>query len=154
MRVAQEKQQAAKERAEEGRRAWDPSKDPNVEVSLRLHAPSLPLLALYLPCPPTPPPCAARAPLCTSHAHPPIQPPPHPSSHPPTHPPHRPASLAPQQGDPFKTLFVGRLSYDVTERKLRRELEEFGPVKRVRLVHDKHSGGWVMGWWWWVVGGW
>eukprot|EP00884_Botryococcus_braunii_P002804 jgi/Botrbrau1/12524/Bobra.0169s0066.1 len=43
------------------------------------------------------------------------------------------------QGDPFKTLFVGRLSYDVTEKKLRREFEEFGAVKRVRLVVDRNS---------------
>lgn len=45
------------------------------------------------------------------------------------------------QGDPFKTLFVSRLSYDVTERKLKREFEEYGPIKRIRLVHDKNSGG-------------
>lgn len=44
------------------------------------------------------------------------------------------------EGDPFKTLFVSRLSYEVTERKLRREFEEFGPIKRIRLVHDKNSG--------------
>lgn len=44
------------------------------------------------------------------------------------------------EGDPYKTLFVSRLSYDVSERKLRREFEEFGPVKRIRLVHDKNSG--------------
>ncbi|PSC67088.1 U1 small nuclear ribonucleo 70 kDa-like, partial [Micractinium conductrix] len=43
-------------------------------------------------------------------------------------------------GDPFKTLFVSRLSFDVTERKLRREFEEYGPIKRIRLVHDKNSG--------------
>ncbi len=45
-----------------------------------------------------------------------------------------------RQGDPFKTLFISRLSYDVTERKLRREFEEYGPIKRIRLVHDKNSG--------------
>lgn len=44
------------------------------------------------------------------------------------------------EGDPFKTLFVSRLSYDVSERKLRHEFEEFGDIKRIRLVHDKHSG--------------
>jgi hypothetical protein len=38
---------------------------------------------------------------------------------------------------------VGRLSYDVTERKLRREFEEYGPIKSIRLVHDKNSGGWI-----------
>lgn len=44
------------------------------------------------------------------------------------------------QGDPFKTLFVGRLSYDTSERKLRRELEEFGPIRRIRIVHDRNTG--------------
>ncbi len=44
------------------------------------------------------------------------------------------------QGDPFKTLFVSRLSFDVTERKLKREFEEYGPIKRIRLVHNKNSG--------------
>ena len=33
---------------------------------------------------------------------------------------------APQQGDPFKTLFIARLSYEVTERRLRSEFERFG----------------------------
>lgn len=41
------------------------------------------------------------------------------------------------QGDPFRTLFVARLSYEVTEKKLKREFEEFGPVRRVRIVTDK-----------------
>lgn len=45
------------------------------------------------------------------------------------------------QGDPYKTLFVSRLSYDVTERKLRHEFEEYGPIKRIRLVHTIDSGG-------------
>ncbi len=44
------------------------------------------------------------------------------------------------QGDPFKTLFVARVSYDATEKKLKREFEEYGPVKRVRLVTQKDSG--------------
>lgn len=44
------------------------------------------------------------------------------------------------EGDPYKTIFVGRLSYEATERKLRREFEEYGPVKRVRIVHDKTTG--------------
>lgn len=33
--------------------------------------------------------------------------------------------------DPYKTLFVGRLSYETSESKLRREFETFGPVKKV-----------------------
>ena len=48
------------------------------------------------------------------------------------------------QGDPFKTLFVGRISFDATEKKLRREFEEYGPVKSIRLVHEKRSGDGVL----------
>lgn len=44
------------------------------------------------------------------------------------------------QGDPYKTLFVSRLSYEVTERKLRHEFEEYGPIKRIRLVHSLDTG--------------
>eukprot|EP00746_Dinoflagellata_sp_MGD_P140555 gnl/MRDRNA2_/MRDRNA2_73796_c0_seq1.p1 gnl/MRDRNA2_/MRDRNA2_73796_c0~~gnl/MRDRNA2_/MRDRNA2_73796_c0_seq1.p1 ORF type:complete len:158 (-),score=11.87 gnl/MRDRNA2_/MRDRNA2_73796_c0_seq1:113-586(-) len=44
------------------------------------------------------------------------------------------------QGDPFKTLFLARLSYSVTEKKLRRDFEEFGSLSRVRIVTDKISG--------------
>jgi U1 small nuclear ribonucleoprotein len=29
----------------------------------------------------------------------------------------------------YTTLFAGRLSFDTTEKKLRRELEQFGPIK-------------------------
>ncbi|WIA19914.1 hypothetical protein OEZ85_005807 [Tetradesmus obliquus] len=43
------------------------------------------------------------------------------------------------EGDAYKTLFVPRLSYEVTERKLRHEFEEFGPIKRIRLVHDRNT---------------
>lgn len=40
-------------------------------------------------------------------------------------------------GDPFKTLFVSRISYDTTEKKLKREFEVFGSIKRVRMVYDQ-----------------
>merc|ERR1712014_254198 len=40
-------------------------------------------------------------------------------------------------GDPFKTLFVARVSYDTTEKKLKRELEVFGGIKKVRMVYDQ-----------------
>lgn len=36
----------------------------------------------------------------------------------------------------YHTLFVGRLAYEVTERKLLREFEQFGPVKDVKLILD------------------
>ncbi|GFH15763.1 RRM domain-containing protein, partial [Haematococcus lacustris] len=41
------------------------------------------------------------------------------------------------EGDPFRTIFVAKLSFEVTEKKLRREFEEFGPIRRVRIVLDK-----------------
>lgn len=44
------------------------------------------------------------------------------------------------KGDPFKTLFVARVSFEATERKLRREFEEYGPIKNIRLVHEKNNG--------------
>jgi len=43
-------------------------------------------------------------------------------------------------GDPFKTLFVGRINYDTSESKLRREFETYGPIKRIRMVNDANSG--------------
>lgn len=42
--------------------------------------------------------------------------------------------------DAYKTLFVGRLSYDTTEKKLRRELEQCGPIKSIRMVVNKLTG--------------
>ncbi len=45
------------------------------------------------------------------------------------------------EGDPYRTLFVGRLSFEVTERKLMREFEEYGPIKSIRLVQNK-AGRW------------
>ncbi|GCB19172.1 U1 small nuclear ribonucleoprotein 70 kDa homolog [Aspergillus awamori] len=40
------------------------------------------------------------------------------------------------RGDPFKTLFVARLSYDVKESDLEREFGRFGPIERIRIVKD------------------
>lgn len=42
-------------------------------------------------------------------------------------------------GDPFRTLFVARISYDTTEKKLKREFEVFGSIKKARMVYD-HKG--------------
>lgn len=39
----------------------------------------------------------------------------------------------------LNTLFVGRLSYDVTERKLRREFEVYGAVKKITIINDKEG---------------
>jgi U1 small nuclear ribonucleoprotein len=35
----------------------------------------------------------------------------------------------------YKTLFVGRLAYEVTERKLLREFETHGPIKDIRVIY-------------------
>lgn len=42
-------------------------------------------------------------------------------------------------GDPYKTLFVGRLPYVLTESDLRREFEMYGPLERIRVVRNKDS---------------
>lgn len=44
------------------------------------------------------------------------------------------------EGDPLKTLFIARLPRKVTEWKLLTDFEEFGPVRRIRIVTDKLSG--------------
>ena len=43
-------------------------------------------------------------------------------------------------GDPYKTLFVGRLPREVTEKDLLREFELYGPIDRLRLVVDPETG--------------
>jgi U1 small nuclear ribonucleoprotein 70kDa len=40
-------------------------------------------------------------------------------------------------GDPYKTLFVSRLSKKTTEADLRREFEVYGVIERIRIVKDK-----------------
>ncbi|KAJ3022509.1 hypothetical protein HKX48_006051, partial [Thoreauomyces humboldtii] len=41
--------------------------------------------------------------------------------------------------DPYKTLFVSRLSYETTEKELKREFEKFGPIKTLRIVTDPET---------------
>merc|ERR1711988_1128936 len=48
--------------------------------------------------------------------------------------PHKDANAS---GDPFKTLFVARISYDTTEKKLKREFEVFGSIKKARMIYDQ-----------------
>ncbi|KAF9143714.1 hypothetical protein BGX30_014963 [Mortierella sp. GBA39] len=46
-------------------------------------------------------------------------------------------------GDPYKTLHISRLSYESTEKDLRREFTMYGPIENIRVVKDaegKHSG--------------
>ena len=41
--------------------------------------------------------------------------------------------------DPYKTLFVCRLSKDTTEKYLKRVFEDYGPVKKVVIIRDKKT---------------
>ncbi|CAG8554623.1 14680_t:CDS:2 [Ambispora leptoticha] len=43
-------------------------------------------------------------------------------------------------GDPYKTLFVARMSYEITEKDLRREFEMYGPIENIRIVKNKSNG--------------
>lgn len=36
----------------------------------------------------------------------------------------------------YHTLFIGRLSYETNEKKLRREFEQYGPIRAIKLVSD------------------
>lgn len=45
----------------------------------------------------------------------------------------------PTGSDPFKTLFVGRLAYAVTEKDLERELQRYGKIKSVTIVREKSN---------------
>lgn len=38
--------------------------------------------------------------------------------------------------DAYKTLFLGRLAYDVTEKDLHREFDMYGPIEQIRIVRD------------------
>ncbi|CAD8080782.1 unnamed protein product [Paramecium primaurelia] len=38
--------------------------------------------------------------------------------------------------EPYKTLFVSRLNYATTDKKLRKEFEEYGPIKSIRIIRD------------------
>lgn len=44
-----------------------------------------------------------------------------------------PQNDASATGDPYKTLFVARLSYETSESRLKREFETYGPIKRVGI---------------------
>jgi len=43
------------------------------------------------------------------------------------------------QGDAYKTLFVYKLNYETNEKKLKKEFEIYGPVKRIRIVKDSNG---------------
>ena len=44
-------------------------------------------------------------------------------------------------GDPYKTLFVARMSYETTEEGLRKAFEQFGTIKSCKLVKDSQTNG-------------
>lgn len=39
--------------------------------------------------------------------------------------------------DPYRTIFVGRLPYDISEVELQKKFSEFGEIEKVRVVRDK-----------------
>lgn len=41
--------------------------------------------------------------------------------------------------DPYKTLFVARLSYELNEDDLRREFERYGRIRDVKLIRDTEN---------------
>lgn len=43
------------------------------------------------------------------------------------------------EGNPYNTVFVGRLSYATTEDRLKKEFAVFGPVEGVRIVRNKFT---------------
>ena len=45
----------------------------------------------------------------------------------------KPAEDPQVRGDPYKTLFVARLSYDTKEIDLEKEFGRYGPIERVWL---------------------
>lgn len=42
--------------------------------------------------------------------------------------------------DPYKTLFVARVNYDTSESKLKREFEQYGPIRKIHIVYNKKTG--------------
>jgi U1 small nuclear ribonucleoprotein len=43
------------------------------------------------------------------------------------------------ESDPYRTLFVGRLAYETTDRTLRRVFEEWGRVSNIKIVNDREG---------------
>jgi len=38
--------------------------------------------------------------------------------------------------DPFKTLFISNLNYETPEKKIRREFDQFGDIKKLKIIKD------------------
>ena len=43
------------------------------------------------------------------------------------------------EGNPYCTIFVGRLNYNTTEERIKREFEIYGTVEHVRIVTDRNT---------------
>ncbi|CAG0918581.1 unnamed protein product [Notodromas monacha] len=43
------------------------------------------------------------------------------------------------EAEAFRTLFIARINYDTSESKLRREFEEFGPIRKITMCQDKEA---------------
>lgn len=41
--------------------------------------------------------------------------------------------------DPYKTLFVSNIAYEVTERQLWKEFEVYGRIRRIRMIYDQDN---------------
>ncbi|KAI8052438.1 U1 small nuclear ribonucleoprotein of 70kDa MW N terminal-domain-containing protein [Syncephalis plumigaleata] len=50
--------------------------------------------------------------------------------------PHKDAKAS---GDPYKTLFIGRLSYEATEEDIRRAFDRYGKIVNVALVREQDT---------------
>jgi U1 small nuclear ribonucleoprotein len=51
-----------------------------------------------------------------------------------------PNSIGRATEDPFKTLFIARVNYYTSESKLRREFEEYGGIRSIRMVSNTKNG--------------
>uniref|UniRef100_A0A914WUT9 U1 small nuclear ribonucleoprotein 70 kDa n=1 Tax=Plectus sambesii TaxID=2011161 RepID=A0A914WUT9_9BILA len=51
-----------------------------------------------------------------------------------------PAENTSATSDPYKTMFIGRINFETTESKLRREFETYGPIRKIVLVQKKNDG--------------
>jgi len=44
------------------------------------------------------------------------------------------------ESDPFRTLFVARINFDTSQSKLKREFEDYGRIRHIRLVENTKTG--------------
>ncbi|KAJ1596094.1 hypothetical protein NDA11_004942 [Ustilago hordei] len=52
---------------------------------------------------------------------------------------YKPNQNANATADPYKTLFLARLSYDTTEKDLHRQFEVYGPIQQITLIRNKQG---------------